>query len=266
MHPAVETLIKRLEGRSPRTAMILGSGLGDLADTIEDEVSIPYDDLPGFPVGNVTGHARRVVAGTIAGKPIMMLSGRVHYYEHGDAAAMRPVLQTLSDIGIENLVLTNAAGSVDLDIEPGSVMQISDHINWSGMNPLMGEETDARFVDLSEVYDRGLLSLFSSAAETANVPMGKGIYMWFSGPTFETPAEIRMSQTLGANAVGMSTVPEAILARFYGLRVAGFSVITNMGAGMQSTTLSHDETKQMAPVGGEKLAKILTQAISGGGL
>ncbi|MEN0088430.1 MAG: purine-nucleoside phosphorylase [Pseudomonadota bacterium] len=266
MNPAVETLVKRLEGRSPRTAMILGSGLGDLVDTVEEAVSVPYEELPGFPVGNVTGHSRRVVAGTIAGKPIMMLSGRVHYYEQGDAAAMRPVVETLGDIGIENLVLTNAAGSVDLDIEPGSVMQITDHINWSGMNPLMGEETDARFVDLSEVYDKSLRSLFENAATSADIELNKGVYMWFSGPTFETPAEIRMSQTLGANAVGMSTVPEAVLARFYGLRVAGFSVITNMGAGMHSTTLSHDETKQMAPIGGEKLAKILTRAVSQGGL
>lgn len=266
MNPAVETLVKGLEGRSPRTAMILGSGLGDLADTVQDAVSIPYEDLPGFPAGNVTGHSRRVVAGTIAEKPIMMLSGRVHYYEQGDAAAMRPVIEALSGIGIENLVLTNAAGSVDTAIEPGSVMQITDHINWSGMNPLMGEETDARFVDLSEVYDRELRSVFRQAADTASIPMAEGIYMWFSGPTFETPAEIRLSQTLGANAVGMSTVPEAILARFYGLRVAGFSVVTNMGAGMHSTTLSHDETKQMAPIGGEKLAKILTQAVSSGAL
>ncbi|MEO0497983.1 MAG: purine-nucleoside phosphorylase, partial [Pseudomonadota bacterium] len=128
----------------------------------------------------------------------------------------------------------------------------------------MGEETDARFVDLSNVYDKALRDIFDRAAHAADVPIAKGIYMWFSGPTFETPAEIRLSQILGANAVGMSTVPEAILARFYGLRVAGFSVITNMGAGMQSTALSHDETKQMAPVGGEKLAKILTQSVKEG--
>jgi purine-nucleoside phosphorylase len=266
MTKAAEILAAHLGDRTPRTAMILGSGLGGLVDDMEDAVRVPYADLPGFPAGKVSGHESEVVAGSIQGKPIMMLSGRVHYYESGNASAMRPVIETLKGLGIQNLVLTNAAGSVDLDMQPGNVMQLTDHINWSGSNPLIGEETDKRFVDLSVVYDADLRAVFQKAAQAANIELFKGVYMWFSGPSFETPAEIRLSQTLGATAVGMSTVPEAILARFFGLRVAAFSVITNLGAGLRSAGLSHTETKEMAPVGGEKLAEILRSAIISGDL
>ncbi len=195
------------------------------------------------------------------GVPVLMLSGRSHYYEHGNAAAMRPAIEVLAGIGIETLVLTNAAGSLEETVPPGSVMLIEDHINFSGSNPLFGEPTDGRFVGLTTAYDPALRAAFDAAARKAGVTLPHGVYMWFSGPSFETPAEIRMARTMGANAVGMSTVPEVILARFYGLRVAACSVITNYAAGMTGAELSHTETKDMAPEGGRKLAAILRNVI-----
>ncbi|MEP4103191.1 MAG: purine-nucleoside phosphorylase, partial [Nitratireductor sp.] len=184
-----------------------------------------------------------------------------HYYEHGNAAAMRPALETLAGIGIKRLVLTNAAGSLDPDMPPGSVMLITDHINFSGTNPLFGEPSDRRFVGLTEAYDPAMRAALENAAEATGTPLKKGVYMWFSGPSFETPAEIRMARVFGADAVGMSTVPEVILARFLGMRVAACSVITNLAAGMTGEELSHQETKDMAPLGGARLAAVLRRAI-----
>ncbi len=195
--------------------------------------------------------------------PGCWVSGRVHYYEKGDATAMRRPLEILKDLGIENLILTNAAGSLREDMPPGSVMQITDHINYSGMNPLIGEESDGRFVGMTSAYDADLAGRMRAAAASLDIPLSQGVYMWFSGPSFETPAEIRMARILGADAVGMSTVPEVILARFLGLKVAAASVITNFGAGMTGGEISHQETKDMAPVGGRRLADILARMMAG---
>ncbi len=262
MTQAGTILRDRLAALAPKTAIVLGSGLGGLADALIDARSVSYGDLPGFPQGGVSGHAGRLVAGHLGGTPVVMLAGRVHYYEKGDAAAMRPALVALRDIGITDVILTNAAGSVRQDIAPGDVMQITDHINYSGLNPLIGEESDARFVGMTSAYDAALAKAMRDAAAQVNVLLHRGVYMWFSGPSFETPAEIRMARTLGADAVGMSTVPEVILARFLGLRVAAASVITNFGAGMTGAELSHTETKDMAPIGGERLGRILTHMLS----
>jgi purine-nucleoside phosphorylase len=264
MKEAVDRLVEKLGGLAPKTALVLGSGLGGLVDEVEGAVRISYADLPGFPRSGVTGHAGEVVAGHFAGTPVLMLAGRAHYYEHGDAAAMRPVIETLEGIGITHLILTNAAGSLEPDMPPGSVMLITDHINFSGSNPLFGEPTDRRFVGLSEAYDAGIRGAIEKAAAAAGVRLHKGVYMWFSGPSFETPAEIRMARVCGANAVGMSTVPEVILARFYGLRVAACSVITNLAAGMSGGEISHQETKDMAPIGGKRLATILKKMFADG--
>lgn len=261
MKMAVDHLVERLGGRTADTALVLGSGLGGLVDELEDAVRIPYGDLPGFPVSGVSGHAGQVVAGRFGGVPVLMLAGRAHYYEHGNAAAMRPVLETLAGIGVTKLLLTNAAGSLRPEMGPGSVMLITDHINFSGSNPLFGEPTDRRFVGLTEAYDAGFRAALKAAAEATGTPLHEGVYMWFSGPSFETPAEIRMARIVGADAVGMSTVPEVILARFLGLRVAACSVITNLAAGMTGQELSHQETKDMAPLGGARLAAILRKAI-----
>ena len=264
MKGAVDILAERLGGRTPRIALVLGSGLGGLAGEVEDAVRIPYADLPGFPRSGVSGHAGEVVAGSFASRPVLMLAGRAHYYEHGNAAAMRPVLEALAGIGIDRLILTNAAGSLDAEMQPGSVMLITDHINFSGSNPLFGEPTDRRFVGLTEAYDAALRAALEKAAAATGTPLFKGVYMWFSGPSFETPAEIRMARAFGANAVGMSTVPEVILARFLGLRVAACSVITNLAAGMSGGELSHQETKDMAPLGGARLAALLKHAFGAG--
>lgn len=262
MRAATAELIKRLEGRLPQTAFVLGSGLGGLVDQIEDSVKIPYEDLEGFPSGGVSGHASEVVAGSINGKPVIMLSGRVHYYEHGNAAAMRLPLTVLERIGVKNLVLTNSAGSIRKSLPPGSIMLIRDHINWSGMNPLIGEETDKRFVGMTNAYSTSLRKSLKAAARRNKITAKEGVYMWFSGPSFETPAEIKMAGKLGADAVGMSTVPEVILARFLGLNVAAISVITNFGAGITGDELSHDETKEMAPKGGKILGDLLAKWLS----
>ncbi len=263
MNTVTDLLVERLNGLVPRLAIVLGSGLGSLVDGVTDPVRVPYAELEGFPVSGVTGHAGELVAGYLGSQPVIMLSGRAHYYEKGDARAMRFPLQVLKGIGVQSLILTNAAGSVREDMPPGSVMQITDHINYSGMNPLIGEHGDQRFVGMTNAYDADLALKMRNAAIRAGVTLFQGVYMWFSGPSFETPAEIRMARTLGADAVGMSTVPEVILARYFGLRVAAASVVTNYGAGMTGGELSHEETKDMAPVGGVRLAAVLREMLAG---
>lgn len=262
MTAAADMLKTRLSGLSPRYGIVLGSGLGSLVEAVTDPVRISYADIPGFPVSAVSGHAGELVAGTIGGVAVIVLSGRVHFYERGDANAMRGPIEALKALGVATLILTNSAGSLREDLPPGSVMQITDHINFSGVSPLIGVESDDRFVGLTSAYDAELAERMRAAAITLDIPLGSGTYMWFSGPNFETPAEIRMARILGADAVGMSTVPEVILARFFGLRVAAASVITNFGAGMTGGELSHHETKDMAPIGGRRLASILTEMIS----
>lgn len=264
MKEAVDIFVERLDGLAPATALVLGSGLGGLVDQVEDAIRIPYAELPGFPESTVSGHAGEVVAGRFGGRPVLMLAGRTHYYEHGDPAAMRPVLEVLAGIGVGKLILTNAAGSLDPEMLPGSVMLVRDHINFSGANPLIGEASDRRFVGMTEAYDAEMRAAMDEAAQATGIMLHKGVYMWFSGPSFETPAEIRMARTFGADAVGMSTVPEVILARFLGLRVAACSVITNLAAGMTGAELSHQETKDMAPVGGARLATILRHVFEQG--
>lgn len=262
MNETVTRIIEQLQGRTPRVALVLGSGLGGLIDEVEEAVRVPYSDLPGFPHSGVTGHAGLLVSGRLGTTDILMLAGRAHYYETGNPAAMRPVLEALAGIGVEELILTNAAGSLETEMTPGSVMLVTDHINFSGTNPLIGEPSDRRFVGMTEAYDPQLCARIEAAAIETGTPLHRGVYMWFSGPSFETPAEIRAARILGAQAVGMSTVPEVILARYLGLRVAACSVITNFAAGMTGDELSHDETKQMAPIGGKRLATILRHMFS----
>ena len=257
MKQAVAKLTEALAGRMPKTALVLGSGLGGVVDAVTDAVRVPYGDLPGFPQSGVSGHAGQVVAGDLGGKPVLVLSGRAHYYEHGRADAMRPAIECLQGVGVENLILTNAAGSLHEDLPPGSVMLIEDHINFSGLNPLIGERTDARFVPMTDAHDARMRAALRAAATAEGIDAGEGVYAWYSGPSFETPAEIRAIRALGADAVGMSTVPEVILARFLGLRVAAISVITNMAAGMSDEKISHEHTKSMAPIGAAKLERIL---------
>ncbi|RVH30679.1 purine-nucleoside phosphorylase [Sinorhizobium meliloti] len=265
MTAAADFLKGRLGALAPRYGIVLGSGLGSLVNAVAEPLRIPYADIPGFPVSSVSGHAGEFVAGRIGDTPVAVLSGRAHYYERGDANAMRVPIETLKRIGVENLILTNSAGSLREDMPPGSVMRIADHIAFAGANPLIGVESDERFVGMTNAYDAALAIGMEEAAERLGIPLARGVYMWFSGPSFETPAEIRMARILGADAVGMSTVPEVILARFFGVKVAAASVVTNFAAGMTGSELSHEETKQMAPLGGTRLAAILKEMISSEG-
>lgn len=250
-------LIRSRAGSDPvEIGLVLGSGLGHLAATV-DGVSIDYADLPGFPHAGVSGHSPRLVIGRLEGRRVAVLGGRAHYYETGDAAAMRLPLTVLQRLGATRLILTNAAGSLRDNLPPGSVMLLSDHINFSGRNPLIGEPTDARFVPMTDAHDPDMRAGLRRAAAAEGVALPEGVYAWYSGPSFETPAEIRAIRGLGADAVGMSTVPEVILARFLGLRVAALSVVTNMGAGLSAESISHEHTKAMAPLGAAKLERLL---------
>jgi purine-nucleoside phosphorylase len=246
MTEAARLIRARAGAEAPRLAVVLGSGLGALVDEVEDAVRIPYAELPGFPAPRVSGHAGALVVGHLRGTRVGLLAGRAHYYEHGDAAAMRGPVKTLAALGCRTLMLTNAAGSTREEMGTGSLMAITDHIAWCGRNPLIGETGDDRFVDLSQAYDPVLLDRLRHVAASQDIRLHEGVYAWFSGPSFETPAEIRAIRMLGADAVGMSTVPEAILARRFGLRVAAASVITNHAAGMRPAPLSHDQTKSEA--------------------
>lgn len=249
--------IRARAGEGPvRLGLILGSGLGHLAGAV-DGVSIPYADLDGFPHIGVSGHNPHLVIGTFEGVRVAIFGAREHYYENGNPAAMRLALEVLRDLGAECLIATNAAGSLRADIAPGQLMLLSDHINFSGLNPLIGEKTDARFVPMTAAHDPVLRAGLRAAAADLGIALPEGVYTWYSGPSFETPAEIRAIKILGGDAVGMSTVPEVILARFLGLRVAAISTITNMAAGMSDENISHAHTKAMAPQGAAKLEQIL---------
>lgn len=186
-----------------------------------------------------------------------MLAGRAHPYESGNAAAMRPVIEALKEAGIDTIVLTNAAGSLNPKMRPGSIMMISDHINYSGMNPLIGQHGDENFVPMTDAYDPKLQKALKAAAKAEKIKLHAGVYVWYSGPSFETPAEIRFFQRIGGNAVGMSTVPETILARRFGLKVAGLSVITNLAAGIEGASPSHEETKREGAKAAENVARLI---------
>jgi purine-nucleoside phosphorylase len=255
-------LIRARTPLTPAVGIVLGSGLGEFSKSLEDSVAIPYGELEGFPLTEVSGHAGCLVVGRIGGMPAAVMAGRGHYYERGRSDVMRASLETLKALGVGDVILTNAAGSLREDFPPGSVMLITDHINFANPNPLMGEPSDTRFAGMSEAHDATLRRAAVEAADAEGVDLHQGVYMWFSGPSFETPAEIRAARVLGADAVGMSTVPEVILARFLGLRVLAFSVITNYGAGMTDVELSHTETKDVAPRGGAKLSKVLQRLLA----
>jgi purine-nucleoside phosphorylase len=238
--------------------IVLGTGLGSITDGMAEVIEVPYADLPGFPQNTVSGHDGHLVTGLLEGLPVAVMRGRAHYYEHGHAGAMEPALRTLAALGCRSLLLTNSAGSLHPDWYPGSLALITDHINLSGTNPLVGALGDDRFVSLAEAYDGRLRARLKRAAAAASVPaLREGVYMWFSGPSFETPAEIRMAKLLGADLVGMSTVPEVIIARRLEMRVAAISMITNFGTGIAGGNPSHGETKDVALSGAISLKRLL---------
>lgn len=257
-------LSRRFGSRAPKTAIILGSSLGAVAEAVSDALVIPYGDIGGFPVSRVSGHAGNLVAGRLGGAEVVVLQGRAHPYESGNAAVMQPAIEMLGGAGIETLILTNAAGSLDPKMRPGSIMLITDHINLSGMNPLIGQQGDENFVPMTDAYDPGLRRKFIGAAESKNIALHQGVYVWFSGPSFETPAEIHMARILGGTAVGMSTAPETILARRFGMKVAGLSVITNLGAGLEGAIPSHAETKTEGAKAAGNMTRLLTAFLARG--
>jgi len=259
---AAAILERRLRGLKPRVAVILGSGLGGVAELIEAPTLVSYRALPGFPPTGVEGHAGSLVAGTLAGVGVVALSGRAHAYEALPLDAYRVPVRTLRRLGVEILVLTNAAGSLRRAIGPGRLMLIADHINLLGMNPLWGAN-DARygprFPDMTDAYDPALRRLLRRAARRARIVLAEGVYLAYPGPSFETAAEIRAFRRLGADAVGMSTVPETIVARHCGLRVAGLSAITNLADGAAASAPSHAETLAVAGRAGRRMARLLSE-------
>lgn len=238
-------------------ALVLGTGLGSVVEDVENPVVVAYSALPGFPQGEVSGHARQLCCGTLFGRKVLIYQGRAHYYEGGDPAVMRLPLGILAALGSPPLILTNAAGSLRPEMGPGSLALITDHINLNGPNPLIGDTGDGRFVPMVDAYDPLLRDGLMRAAAGEGVPLGEGVYLWFTGPSFETPAEIRMAKVLGADLVGMSTVPEVILARRHGLRVAAISVVTNMGAGLHGGAPHHSETRDVAGTASHALRRLL---------
>jgi len=256
---AASTIARRIGSLEPRAAIVLGSGLGFLADEVRDAVRIPYAEIPGFPEPGVAGHKGELVAGSLDGVAVLVQSGRFHLYEgHGADVAGLPV-RVFATLGLRTLIVTNAAGGVRPTFRPGTLMLIADHINLMFRNPLIGEvlEGEERFPDMSEPYDANLRALARDVAREAKLPLEEGVYVGLLGPSYETPAEIRMLGRLGADAVGMSTVPEVIVARARGIKCLGFSTITNLAAGISPTALSHQEVLEVGRRVGQALGTIV---------
>ncbi len=258
---ATEALRRELGDYTPRVAIVLGSGLGTLAAAIGGPRRVPYAKIPGFPEPSVPGHKGELVAGTLAGVPVLVQLGRFHLYEgHTPTTAALPV-RVFHRLGVRTLIVTNAAGALRLTLRAGSIMLIADHINLMWRNPLIGrpEPGEERFPDMSDPYDEGLRALAREVAREAKVPLDEGVYVGLLGPSYETPAEIRMLQRLGGDAVGMSTVPEVIVGRARGMRVLGFSMITNPAAGLSAEKISHEDVLEM----GRRVAGDLGRVIEG---
>ena len=254
---ALAAIRSRCPDFTPSVAIVLGSGLGDFAAQVEDAVAIPYGSLPGFPATTVDGHLGRLVLGRIGGTAVAVMQGRAHYYENGHADAMKLPIRVLRALGCGVLLLTNAAGSLRAEVPVGSLMAIADHINFVGVSPLFGESGDARFIDMVGAYDDGLRKRLRDAARRERIDLPEGVYAWFCGPNFETAAEIRAAKALGADAVGMSTVPEVILARHTGFKVAALSVITNLEAGIGDAPLNNAQPLVAARRASENATKLI---------
>lgn len=256
LHEAAEAIRSRAAA-APEVGIVLGTGLGALAAEIDVEQEIPYDEIPHFVPSTVESHSGRLLIGSLEGRRVIAMQGRLHLYEGYRAWQIVFPVRVMSLLGAQTLVVSNASGGMNPLWTPGELMLIADHINYAGMNPLIGEPTDRRFVNMVDAYDPELRRRSRAIADDLGVALKEGVYLWYSGPSFETVAEIRMAIALGANAVGMSTAPEVILARMLGLRVWACSSITNMGAGLSDETISHAHTKAMAVQGAEKLKRLI---------
>ncbi|EST59670.1 purine-nucleoside phosphorylase [Proteus hauseri] len=249
----------------PTIGIILGSGLGPFADTLEDAVHIPYHTIPHFAASGAVGHANELVIGKMAGKTVVAMKGRFHYYEGVSLDEVTFPVRVMKALGVEKLIITNACGAVNTDFNPGDLMLITDHINLTANNPLIGPnnpELGVRFLDVSEVYNKAMRQIVIDIAKEQDITLRQGVYAWWTGPTYETPAEIRMIRTLGADAVGMSTVPEALIARHSGIDTIGISCLTNMACGILEQPLSHDEVIETAERVKSTFLKLISEVIA----
>lgn len=262
MTTAIDALTQAAGDLQPRIAVILGSGWGGLTGLLRGAVRIAYADLPGFPRPGVAGHGGELWLGRLDAQPVAVLAGRQHGYETGAVDAMASPLQVLQQLGCHTLVQTNAAGSLHPEMASGSLMLLSDHLNLPQRSPLVGLGGNTRFVDMVDAYDPDLRAQARRVADAQGIPLHEGVYAWAFGPQFETPAEIRMLQRLGADAVGMSTVPETILARHLGLRVLALSLITNLGAGLSTERLSHAHTLAQAQAASARASRLLADIVA----
>ncbi len=266
-HQRVQAAADYIRGkikRIPEIALVLGSGLGILAEEVQDPVSVPYGEIPHFPVSTAPGHAGMCTAGSLQGQEVIVMGGRFHYYEGYDMETIAFPVRVMNSLGVKTLILTNAAGGIDTRYSPGDLMIMTDHINMTGQNPLRGpndEEIGLRFPDLSTLYNPQLNELLESVAKESGINYQKGVYAWMPGPSFETPAEIRMLRTLGADAVGMSTVPEAITAHHCGIKVAGVSCISNMAAGVLDQPITQEEVFEVAKLVQERFSTLIRHTL-----
>lgn len=250
---------------TPAIGLILGSGLGSLGERIEDPTIIEYKDIPNFPISTVEGHKGQLIMGELSGKTVIAMQGRFHYYEGYPLNEVVFPIRVMIGLGIQNLIVTNAAGGVDESFSPGDLMIIKDHINFTGQNPLIGKninELGPRFVDMTKAYDEKLINLTRDAGKKLGITLKEGVYMWFTGPTYETPAEIKLARILGASAVGMSTVPEVIIGAHQGIKVLGISCITNMAAGILDQPLNHEEVIETSLMVKDRFEKLIIEILA----
>jgi purine-nucleoside phosphorylase len=259
---ALQQIRERAPSARPRVAVVLGSGWGGMTRQLVDAQTIPYVELAGFPTAGVAGHAGELWLGRLGTREVAVLSGRRHIYEDGHADGMKTALRTLRALGVDMLVQTNAAGSLDAAVAPGSLVLISDHLNLAMRSPLFGDSGSERFVDMVNAYDPALRRCAHEVAARRGMRLHEGVFAWVPGPQFETPAEIRMLKILGADLVGMSTVPETILARHAGMRVLAISLVTNLAAGLSNETLSHAHTLAQAEAAGAVAGALLGEIVA----
>ena len=257
--------IQQHTDKKPTIGIILGSGLGPFADTLEDAVHIPYDTIPHFAKSAAVGHANELVIGKSGDKTVIAMKGRFHYYEGFSLDQVTFPVRVMKMLGVEKLIITNACGAVNTSFKPGDLMLITDHINLTANNPLIGPnnpELGVRFLDVSEVYNKQLRTIVSDVANELNITLQQGVYAWWTGPTYETPAEVRMIRVLGADAVGMSTVPEAIIAHHSGIKTIGISCLTNMACGILDQPLGHEEVIETAERVKSTFLQLITKTIA----
>ena len=257
---AARFILGKAQGRSPRVAIVLGSGLGGVADAVTNAVEIPYEEIPHFPVSTVMGHAGKLLVGSCGGTEVVAMKGRFHFYEGYPMDEVTLPVRTFALMGIRSLVLTNAAGGVASGLFPGALMLITDHINMMGNNPLLGPNDDRfgpRFPDMTTVYTPEYQDAAREVARDLGIKLAEGVYLALTGPTYETPSEVRMMRMLGGDALGMSTVPEAIVARHCGMKIVAFSCITNAAAGMLDQEINHDEVMEVGKRAGAQLSELI---------